>query len=150
MKIIFNNTIPFGRFTALTVLVWLFVKRGTKLTQRLLNHEKIHMRQQLEIAAACLLLGIALIAWAGASWWWLLGAIPAPFILYGLSVFLEILLPPYNQAYRNSCFESEAIYNEHRPSYTRYWWRHLFAWVRYISNREYPYIPHRERPPKQD
>lgn len=33
---------------------------------------------------------------------------------------------------------------------TFHWWRHLFAWVRYISNREYPYIPHRERPPMRD
>lgn len=110
MKLIYNNTLPIGRFTALTVLVWLFVKRGVELTQRLLNHEKIHMRQQLEIVAACLLLGILLIAWSGTSWWWLLASVPAPFILYGLSIGIEILLPPYNQAYRNSCFESEAIY----------------------------------------
>ena len=49
MKIVYNRFIPFGRFTALTVLVWLFVKEGVALTARLLNHEKIHMRQQLEI-----------------------------------------------------------------------------------------------------
>ena len=51
MKIVYNRFIPFGRFTALTVLVWLFVKEGVALTARLLNHEKIHMRQQLEIVA---------------------------------------------------------------------------------------------------
>ena len=55
MKIVYNRFIPFGRFTALTVLVWLFVKEGVALTARLLNHEKIHMRQQLEIVAVCLL-----------------------------------------------------------------------------------------------
>lgn len=42
MKIVYNRFIPFGRFTALTVLVWLFVKEGVALTARLLNHEKIH------------------------------------------------------------------------------------------------------------
>ena len=47
----------------------------------------------------------------------------------------------------NSCFETEAIYNQHDPLYTRRWWRHLFAWVRYISNRKYPYIPPEKRPP---
>ena len=51
MKIVYNRFIPFGRFTALTVLVWLFVKEGVALTARLLNHEKIHMRQQLEIVS---------------------------------------------------------------------------------------------------
>ena len=40
MKIVYNRFIPFGRFTALTVLVWLFVKEGVALTARLLNHEK--------------------------------------------------------------------------------------------------------------
>ena len=53
----------------------------------------------------------------------------------------EVLLPPYNRAYGNSCFETEAIYNQHDPLYTRRWWRHLFAWITYIPNRKYPYIP---------
>lgn len=34
MKIVYNRFIPFGRFTALTVLVWLFVKEGVALTAR--------------------------------------------------------------------------------------------------------------------
>ena len=48
---------------------------------------------------------------------------------------------------KNSCFETEAIYNQHDPSYTRRWWRHLFAWITYIPNRKYPYIPPEKRPP---
>ena len=144
MKIICNNIIPFGRFTALTVLFWLFIKRGKELTERLYNHEKIHMRQQLEIVNA------GLISMTGGSWWWMMASIPAPFIIYGISVGIEILLPPYDRAYGSSCFETEAIYNEHRRSYTRLWWKHLFAWIGYISNRKYPYIPHSERPPMQD
>lgn len=150
MKIIYNNIIPFGRFVALTVLVWLFIKRGTKLTEKLYNHEKIHMRQQLEIVAACLVINAGLIALANSSWWWMAASIPAPFIIYGISVGIEVLLPPYDRAYGNSCFETEAIYNEHRKSYARRWWRHLFAWIRYIPNGKYPYIPHNERPPMQD
>ena len=150
MKIICNNIIPFGRFTALTVLFWLFIKRGKELTERLYNHEKIHMRQQLEIEAACLVINAGLISMTGGSWWWMMASIPAPFIIYGISVGIEILLPPYDRAYGSSCFETEAIYNEHRRSYTRLWWKHLFAWIGYISNRKYPYIPHSERPPMQD
>lgn len=150
MKIIYNSIIPFGRFVALTLLIWLFIKRGKELTERLLNHEKIHMRQQLEIVAACLVINATIIGLMGCSWWWMLASIVAPFIMYGISIGIEILLPPYDQAYRNSCFETEAIYNEHKPSYTRRWWRHLFGWVRNIPNRKYPYIPHRERPPMQD
>ena len=33
MKIVYNRFIPFGRFTALTVLVWLFVKEGVGIRQ---------------------------------------------------------------------------------------------------------------------
>lgn len=150
MKVIYNNTIPFGRFVALTVLFWLFIKRGKELTERLYNHEKIHMRQQLEIVAACLVINATIIGLMGYSWWWMLASIVAPFIVYGLSVGIEWLLPPRKQAYKNSCFETEAIYNEHKRSYTSRWWRHLFAWLCYISNEKYPYIPHSERPPMRD
>lgn len=108
------------------------------------------MRQQLEIVAACLVINAGLISMTGGSWWWMMVSIPAPFIIYGISVGIEILLPPYDRAYGSSCFETEAIYNEHRRSYTRLWWKHLFAWIGYISNRKYPYIPHSERPPMQD
>ncbi|WP_418992607.1 hypothetical protein [Alistipes sp.] len=149
MKVIYNDTLPFGRFTAMTVMFWIFVRNGKRFTTRMLNHERIHARQQLEIAAACLLLGFVVASLTGA-WWWLLACVPAPFLVYALSVAIEVLLPPYDQVYRNSCFESEAIYNEHRRDYTRRWWRHLFAWVRYISNAKYPYIPHEDRPPMQD
>lgn len=119
MKIVYNRFIPFGRFTALTVLVWLFVKEGVALTARLLNHEKIHMRQQLEIVAVCLLGALAAHFLFGVSAWWLLAAVPAPLLIYGLSVAIEVLLPPYNRAYGSSCFETEAIYNQHDPLYTR-------------------------------
>lgn len=95
MKIVYNRFIPFGRFTALTVLVWLFVKEGVALTARLLNHEKIHMRQQLEIVAVCLLGALAAHFLFGVSAWWLLAAVPAPLLIYGLSVAIEVLLPPY-------------------------------------------------------
>ena len=122
MKIIYNNIIPFGRFTALTVLFWLFIKRWKELTERLYNHEKIHMRQQLEIVAACLVINAGLISMTGGSGGWMMVSIPAPFIIYGISVGIEILLPPYDRAYGSSCFETEAIYNEHRRSYTRLWW----------------------------
>ena len=111
MKIVYNRFIPFGRFTALTVLVWLFVKEGVALTARLLNHEKIHMRQQLEIVAVCLLGTVAAHLLFGVSAWWMLAAVPAPLSIYGLSVAIEVLLLPYNRAYGNSCFETEAIYN---------------------------------------
>lgn len=149
MKVIYNDTLPLGRFTAMTVLFWVFVRNDKRFTVRMLNHERIHMRQQLEIAAVCLLLGIVMAFLTGA-WWWLLVCVPAPFLVYVLSIAIEVLLPPYNQAYRNSCFESEAIYNEHHRDYTRRWWCHLFSWVRYIPNAKYPYITHRDRPPMQD
>ena len=47
MKIVYNRFIPFGRFTALTVLVWLFVKEGVALTARLLNAAATGDRRRL-------------------------------------------------------------------------------------------------------
>lgn len=149
MKVIYNNILPLGGFAAMTVLIWLFVKNGVRLTARVLNHEKIHMRQQLEIIAVCLVLNTTIIGLWDGSWWWLLATLPGPFVLYGLSVLIEVLLPPYDRAYGNSCFETEAIYNQHDPVYTRRWWRHLFAWIRYVSNTKYPFIPDKDRPPMQ-
>ena len=45
-----NSIIPFGRFKAITLWPFIFVKKGNRFNEVDLNHEKIHGKQQLELA----------------------------------------------------------------------------------------------------
>lgn len=49
MKIIYNNIIPFKGFTAINLFGLLFVRKGAVVTERLLNHERIHTAQMKEL-----------------------------------------------------------------------------------------------------
>lgn len=49
MLILRNSLIPFGHFTAINICGVLFVKRGVRVTPELINHEKIHTAQLLEL-----------------------------------------------------------------------------------------------------
>ena len=81
----------------------------------------------LACAAVSLILGIV---GAVTPWWvWTLPA-AVPFALYVLVWIVEILLPPYNRAYLDTCFEREAKINRDNHDYVptvfsvwRYWRR---------------------------
>lgn len=116
MKIIRNKYIPFGKFDAMNILGFLFVKEDTKLDDELINHEAIHTVQQYEILALSAL--VALVASnLYASWWYLLIVIVMPIAIYLLAWFIEAILPPYDSAYKDSPFEREAYLNQHNPMY---------------------------------
>ena len=91
MKIIRNNIIPGKNFAAINLFGVLFVRRSARLTERLLNHERIHTAQMRE-----------------------LGYLPF-YILY-LCEWLWRLFRPGN-AYRNLTFEREAYDNDHNLHY---------------------------------
>lgn len=140
-----NHYLPLRGFRCLTVLVLLFVRDDlrTPVDEQELRHEGIHAAQQREVLALGLLLALLAIPLCGLAWAWLAAVPCVPFLLYGLAWVAELLLPPRGLAYRNICFETEAIYNEADPEYLRH--RKPFAWMRYISNRKYPYIPRARR-----
>ena len=116
MKIIKNKYIPFGKFDAMNILGFLFVKEDTKLDDELINHEAIHTVQQYEILALSAL--VALVASnLYASWWYLLIVIAMPIAIYLLAWLIELVLPPYDSAYKDSPFEREAYLNQHDPMY---------------------------------
>ena len=50
MIIIKNNIIPFKGFKAITLWPFIFVRKGLSFGEIDLNHERIHGRQQLELA----------------------------------------------------------------------------------------------------
>lgn len=116
MKIIKNKYIPFGKFDAMNILGFLFVKEDTKLDDELINHEAIHAVQQYEILALSAL--VALVASnLYASWWYLLIVVVMPITIYLLAWFIEAILPPYDSAYKDSPFEREAYLNQHDAMY---------------------------------
>jgi hypothetical protein len=49
MKIIRNNILPFGQHDAINLFGVLFVKGNIRVSQHLLNHEKIHSQQMREL-----------------------------------------------------------------------------------------------------
>lgn len=91
MRIIYNNILPVKGFAAINLFGVLFVRNGVALTERMLNHERIHTAQMKELGYVFF------------------------YILYVLE-WLYRLTQPYN-AYRNISFEREAYDNEHNLSY---------------------------------
>lgn len=134
MKIIRNKYIPFGTFDAMNILGFLFVKEDTILNDSLIRHEAIHTAQQFEIITLSALIALVLCkVWA--SWWYLLIVVVMPIAIYLLAWVVELALPPYDSAYKDSPFEREAYRNQYDPEYLAK--RPLFAWVSHtLINRK--------------
>ena len=132
MKIIRNKIVPFGDFDVMNILGLLFVREEVVLDDEIINHEAIHTEQQYEILMLSLAVGLML-SNIYATWWWLLLALVMPFALYILAWFIELLLPPYDSAYKDSPFEREAYANESNPMYLAK--RPLFATWKYVLKK---------------
>ncbi|MBQ7689815.1 MAG: hypothetical protein IJT30_01285 [Muribaculaceae bacterium] len=102
MKIIRSRYVPFGHFSAINLLGVLFVHPGVYLSQELLNHERIHTRQMLELAIV-------------------------PFYIAYVLEWL-VRLPMRGNAYRNISFEREAYAHEREADYLAR--RRPYAWLR--------------------
>lgn len=116
MRIIRNDYIPIGNFTCMNILGVLFVRREVKLTAEIIRHEATHTVQQYEILCASALVALVL-SNIYASWWYLLGVILMPIAIYVFAWLIELALPPYDSAYKDSPFEREARLNQHNPEY---------------------------------
>ena len=104
MLIIKNKYVPFERFNAINLFGILFTHPETEMDERLLNHERIHTHQMLEM----LLVGFYL--WYVIEW--------------------LIRLPMKGNAYRNISFEREAYANECNLNYLKK--RKLYSWLKYL------------------
>lgn len=129
MKIIRNKYIPFGKFDAMNILGFLFVKENTILNDSLIRHEAIHTAQQHEIMTASALAALVL-SNIYDTWWYLLIVIAMPIAIYVLAWVVELVLPPYDSAYKDSPFERETYRNQYDPEYLAT--RPMFAWVNHI------------------
>ena len=96
MILIFKHIIP-KKYIGLTIYPFIFLKsRDLKQNTALINHEKIHLKQQIELL-------------------WL------PFFLWYVIEFLikYITFKNWHLAYMNISFEKEAYLNEHNTSYLK-------------------------------
>lgn len=104
MKIVYNNVIPFKGFAAINLFGVLFVRKGEKVSERMINHERIHTAQMREM-------------------WYIF------FYLWYLEEWICRLFDKGN-AYKNISFEREAYDNDHNPNYLSQ--RKKFAWTSYF------------------
>ena len=129
-KVIFNDTIPFSGFIAMTVWPFIFVRNKAASRYNVVanNHEHIHAEQQKEM----LLVGIVLaaIGYVFVGLWALL-FVPLFFWWYGIE-YLYRLCQYRNtkKAYRNISTEREAYANEKDLTYLTN--RRRFAWIKYL------------------
>lgn len=93
MKIIYNNIIPFKGFKAINLFGLLFVRKGSKMSEEDINHEKIHTAQMKEL-------------------------LYIPFYLLYVGEWLIKLVTEEN-AYRSISFEKEAYDNENDLTYLK-------------------------------
>lgn len=81
--------------------------QSLKKDQSLLNHEQIHLKQQLELLV-----------------------IPF-YVLYLFNYLINLIrYPNHHQAYLNICFEREAFANEQDLGYLKR--RRFYSWVRFL------------------
>jgi hypothetical protein len=136
-KVIYNDLIPFKGFQAITILPFIFARNSAKwLKDYVLNHETIHLRQQLEVLIASAAVIAALILIFGWSWWWMLTSFGVYYAWYGIEWLVRLAIcHDTHLAYKNIAFEQEAYLNEYDMTYLKN--RKLFAWVEYIGKQSF-------------
>lgn len=108
MKIIRNKLLPLKGFAAINLFGILFVRKDSKITDRLLNHEAIHTAQMKE-----------------------LGYIPF-YILYLIEWFIKLIINKLdnNKAYKSISFEREAYNNQNNSEYLKN--RKNYEWIKEV------------------
>ncbi|MBO5541772.1 MAG: hypothetical protein J5980_12600 [Muribaculaceae bacterium] len=104
MKIIRTKYIPLRGFSAINLLGILFVHPGVYLSQELVNHERIHTAQILEMGI------IGFYVWYVVEW--------------------MVRLLRRGNAYRKISFEREAYDNQRDLDYLQH--RRHYAWRKYL------------------
>jgi hypothetical protein len=121
----------------MTILWWLIIRteQKDKITETVERHETVHSYQQITLFITSLLVSIILSLTTNYSWWCLLLTLIIPLIAYVISWIIEIILPPYNRAYKDICFEGEARALESDPDYKKKLFP--FSFLKYIPNKKY-------------
>ena len=129
-----NDVIPFKGYKAMALWPVVFVRTEcySRFDNEDMNHERIHLRQQVEMLVVGIVIAVIL-ALVGCGWWSML-AVPLFLECYGLEYLLRLLLCwNTKKAYRGISFEQEAYNNEQDMDYLKK--RKLFCWVKYLFRR---------------
>ena len=110
MKIVYNNIIPFKGFKAVNILGVMFARRGARVSDVLVNHERIHTAQMREM------LYVFFYLWYFVEW------------LVKLCYFRDSKV-----AYHYISFECEAFRHQHDDDYLPR--RKHFTWLKYIRKQ---------------
>lgn len=105
MRVIENTIIPVKGFAAINLFGVLFIRKGVKVSDRILNHEKIHTAQMKEM------LYIFFYLWYFVEW------------------TVRLLFINHKTAYKSISFEREAYSNDDNPYLSN---RRPYYWIRYI------------------
>lgn len=108
MRIIYNKYIPFKGFTAINLMGVLFVRESKYLTERQINHEKIHTQQIRE------LLYLFFYIWYLVEW-----------------LFKSVKYANTKKGYYNISFEREAYSNQDNLEYLRV--RKRYSFIKYLK-----------------
>lgn len=107
MVLISKYLVPKG-YVGITIFPFIFLKYyNLKTNSVLINHERIHLRQQVELLVF-------------------------PFyILYGIEFLIRLIaVRNWHRAYQNISFEREAYYNEKNLDYLKS--RSFFRFIKYM------------------
>lgn len=101
--IINKNFVPIG-YNGIALFPFIFIKNERLATKERLNHEQIHIRQQIEMLVVFF------------------------YLAYGLN-FAYNYIKGVNKPYRNILFEQEAYTNQSNLRYLKT--RSFWAWIKY-------------------
>lgn len=137
MKKVYCDSLPFKGFLCMTLLWWLVIRTEYKdrITPKIKQHESIHSYQQIVLFIFGLIVSIILSLTTDYSWWCLLLIPIIPLIAYVISWVIEIILPPYDRAYKDICFEGEARSLESDKDFRKKLFP--FSFLKYIPNKKY-------------
>lgn len=111
LKTLLVEKITFGFASAITLYPFVLVRTNTRLRSALIRHEKIHLKQQLEMLVL-------------------------PFFLFYIAEYWirRFYYKNHYLAYKNISFEREAYENEKDPLYLKN--RKVYSWLKYLSSKK--------------
>lgn len=134
---VYCKFLPFKGYLCMTILWWLIIRNEykDKITETVERHETVHSYQQITLFIVGLLVSIILSLTTNYSWWGLLATPTIPLLAYVVSWIIEIILSPYNRAYKDICFEGEARSLESDKDFRKKLFP--FSFLKYIPNKKY-------------
>lgn len=135
MIIIYNNLIPFQYYTVINIFSILFTRKK-KITEKIINHEKIHSAQMLELGIVGILILLIFSSIFNFSFLYSLFGICTFYIWYCLEyIFIRLFHKKQNDAYHDVSLEEEAYINDDNLNYLKT--RKHFNWFKYIKPKSY-------------